>query len=114
MFNFWDICPAGNQVVHPDFTAEDSFCVGSGLPDCLIFGEIGMEDVDIRAGPELLRHSLLGAGLVADKTDDGVVGVLGNLFEELELPGEMLESSVLPWPRTQRNKCIPLFPWRLR
>ena len=44
-----------------------------------------MEDADIATVTQLCRNFLLGASLVADQTDDQVLGVFGEVLDELEL-----------------------------
>ena len=41
--------------------------------------------MDVGATAQLLRHLLFGSGLIANETDDSVVGVAGRLAKELEL-----------------------------
>lgn len=48
-------------------------------------GEVGVEDVDVGRVAELGRHLVLGRGLVADQTDNEVLGLRGDLLDQLEL-----------------------------
>jgi len=60
--------------------------LGSGL-EVLVVLDVALDDVDVLAVLEVgvLRDLLVGLGLAADEANDGVVGVLGVLLDELVL-----------------------------
>lgn len=50
-----------------------------------IVDDVALDDVDVLAVCQFFGDLLLGSGLVTDKTDDYVAGVLGQLSQEAKL-----------------------------
>jgi hypothetical protein len=78
-----EICGVGNEVV--EAPACDLCGVGGCGLERLVVVQVTIEDVDVGASRKFLGNTLLGPGLVADESDDGVVSVAGEVGEECPL-----------------------------
>jgi hypothetical protein len=98
----------GNEVVDATL-ANNLGSVDSGLLQAGVAGKVCVEDMDIGTVAQLRGYLFLGRSFVADQTDDEVLRVFGDLFDELELVWTKQRQCV-----TRHKPNSPRFPSKLR
>lgn len=74
----------GDKVIDTSF-ADNLGSISRGLLEGGVLGEVALKNVNIGRTSQLLSHSLLRRSLVANQTDDQIIGIFGELLDKFKL-----------------------------